>query len=178
MSVQEVIDLTTESLVPLVIEINSSPSSSRDDRKSKRKRKSLNSKSSSATTPELPSTLSHSNELSTKSDHSAKRKRTNEMSESNGRCSDEHDDSEEQGKPDSADLFFVDLSPAVIPSIPVSQESTTNGENEKVEALLLPSHVTVFGSALVEIISQPLSDSDDNEFIKYLDYDDTRVGTQ
>jgi hypothetical protein len=176
MSVQEVIDLTTESPVQLAVNtLDPSANSSQDGRKLKRKKKSLNSKFSSTGTPdEVPSTPSDSNERSAKP---PKRKRIDKTSGSNERCSQTH--SGEPDKSDSADLFFVDLSPTVIPSIPVSQESSsaTNGETKKVDKLLLPSHVTVFGNALVEIISQPLSDSDDDEFIKYLDYEDTRVCT-
>ena len=173
MSVQEVIDLTTEA--PVVLAVNTldpGANSSRDSRKLKRKKRF----SKPSTPEEVP--LSDSNERSPKFDHLPKRRRT---SGSHERHSPTHDHPGEPVKPDSTDLtdlFFVDLSPAVIPSIPVSQElsSTTNG-NEKVDKLLLPSHVTVFGNALVEIISQPISDSDDDEFIRYLDYEDTRVCT-
>lgn len=177
MSVHEVIDLTTES--PDRLASNSLDPSARDGRKLKRKKKSSNSKS--GTPEEVPSTLNDSNERNAKLDHSSKRKRIHETPKSNERRSQAHKrDSREPDKSDSAaGLFFVDLSPTTIPSIPVSHGSipTTNGENEKVGKLLLPSHVTVFGDALVEIISQPLSDSDDDEFIKYLDYEDTRVCT-
>ena len=185
MSVQEIIDLTTESPVPLAIDaLDSSANQSRDSRKLKRKKKSSNSKSSSTGAPEVPSSLSlsDSNERSAKLDHSTKRKRISETPEprtkSNERHSHKRDDSGEPNNSDSAGLFFVDLSPAIIPSVPVSNESlsTTNAENKTVEKLLLPPHVSVFGNTLVEIISQPLSDSDD-EFIKYLDYEDTRVCT-
>ena len=172
MSVHEVIDLTSES--PDQLANNTPDPSAQDGRKLKRKKRSSNSKS--GTPEEVPSTP---NERNAKLNHSSKRKRMHETSESNERRSQAHKrDSGEPDKSDSAaDLFFVDLSPTTIPSIPVSQEliPTTNGENEKVGKLLLPSHVTVFGNALVEIIPQPLSDSNDDEFIKYLDYEDTRV---
>jgi protein AIR1/2 len=179
MSVQEVIDLTTESPVQLAVDTpNPSANTSRDGRKLRRKKKSSNSKSSSTGTPEeVPSTLSNSNELNAKPDHPLKRKRIHETS--NERRSQTHKrDSGELDKSDSTDLFFVDLSPTAIPSIPIPQVSstTTNCETENVDKLLLPSHVTVFGNTLVEIISQP-SDSDDEQFIKYLDYEDTRVCT-
>ena len=172
MSVHEVIDLTTDS--PDQLANNTLDPSARDGRKLKRRKKSSNSNSG---TPD--STLDDSNERNAKSNHSSKRKRIRKTSESNERRSQAHKrDSGEPDKSDSAaNLFFVDLSPTAIPSIPVSQESIspTNDENEKVGKLLLPSHVTVFGNALVEIIPQPLSDSNDDEFIKYLDYEDTRV---
>lgn len=177
MSVHEVIDLTTES--PKKPAINTLDPNARDDRKLKRKKKSSNSKS--GTPEEVPSILNDSNERNTKLDRSSKRKRIHESPKSDERRSQAH--KRDSGKPDRSDsaagLFFVDLSPTAIPPIPLSQESIsiTNGENEKVGKLLLPSHVTVFGDALVEIISQPLSDSDDDEFIKYLDYEDTRVCT-
>jgi protein AIR1/2 len=178
MSVHEVIDLTTES--PDQLASNALDPSTLDGRKLKRKKKPSNSKS--GTPEEVPSTLNDSNERNAKLDRSSKRKRIHETSKNERRSQAHKRDSGEPDKSDSAaDLFFVDLSPtAIIPSLlPVSKESisTTNGENEKVPKLLLPSHVTVFGDALVEIISQPLSDSDDDEFIKYLDYEDTRVCT-
>lgn len=183
MPVQEVIDLTIESPVQLAAStLDPNADSSRDCRKLKRKKKSSNSKSSSTGIPEeVHSTLSDSNEHSAKLHHSPKRKRTHEMSGSVERRSQTHKrDSGEPEKSDSADLFFVDLSPTVIPSIPVSQESfsTTNCDTETVNKLLLPSHVTVFGNALVKILSQPLSDSDDDEFIKYIDYEDMKVCSQ
>ena len=166
----QVIDLATESSGQPAIDTLDPTSADppRNGQKPKRKKKSSNSKSSS--TPEVPSTPTLSD-----SNYPTKRKRIHETSGSNERCSNKRD----SGEPDSTDHeFFVDLLPTAIPSMPVSQESTTNIENETVEKLLLPSHVTVFGNALVEIISQPLSGSDDDEFIKYLDYEDTRVCTQ
>ena len=174
LAVHEVIDLTTES--PGKPASNALGPSARDGRKLKRKKKSSSSKS--VTPEEAPSTLNDSNERNAKLDHPSKRKRIHETPKSNERRSQAHKrDSREPDKSDSAaDLFFVDLSPTAIPTIPVSKESI-NDENEKVGKLLLPSHVTVFGDALVEIISQPLSDSDDDGFIKYLDYEDTRVCT-
>lgn len=178
-TVHEVIDLTTES--PDQPASNALDPNARDGRKLKRKKKS--SLSISGTPEEVPSTLNDSDERNRKLGQSSKRKRIHETPKTNERRSQAHKrDSGEPDKSDSAaDLFFVDLSPTAIPSTPVTQEqesiSTMNGENGKVGKLLLPSHVTVFGDALVEIISQPLSDSDDDEFIKYLDYEDTRVCT-
>lgn len=180
MSVHEVIDLTTES--PDQPASNTLDPSARDGRKLKKRRKSSNSKS--GTPEEVPSNLNlnDSNEGNAKLDRSSKRKRIHETPKSNERRrrrshAQKHDSGEPDKSDSVADLFFVDLPPTAIPSIPVSQEliSTTIGEDEKVGKLLLPSHVTVFGDALVEIISQPLSNSDDDEFIKYLDYEDTRV---
>jgi len=183
MPVQEVIDLTTESPAPLaIVTLDFNPNPSRDGRRPKRKKKSSSKASSGTGTPEVPSTLSlrDSNERYEKLDHSTKRKRIHETS---GFCTESNShkrDSEEPDKSDSMGLFFVDLSPTVMPSTPASQETslTTNAENEKIEKLLLPSHVTVFGNTLVEIISQPLSDLCDEKFIKYLDYEDTKVCTQ
>ncbi|KAF8812458.1 hypothetical protein BYT27DRAFT_7182901 [Phlegmacium glaucopus] len=176
---QGITDLTTESPAPLAIDtLDSSVNPSRDGRKPKRKKKSSNSKASSSpgTPEEVPSTLSlsDSNEPNAKSDHSTKRKRIRDAS---GFCTESNDHKPDSGEPDKSDgLFFVDLSPTVMPSMtePKEPSPTTNVENKKVEKLLLPSHVTVFGNTLVEIIPQPLSDSDDDEFIKYLDYEDTR----
>ena len=174
MSVHEVIDLTTES--PKQPASDTLDPNTRDGRKLKRKKKSSNSKSG---TPEEVPSMNDSNEPNANLGHSSKRKRIHETPKSNDRRSQAHKrDFGEPDKSDSAaDLFFVDLPSTAIPPMPVSQESisTMNSKSEKVGKLLLPSHVTVFGDALVEIISQPLSDSDDDEFIKYLDYEDTRV---
>ena len=169
---------------PLAMDaLDSRANPSRDSRKHK---KSSNSKPTSTGTPEVSSTLSlsNSNERGGKLDQPTKREWVYEetpgsYTESNGRLGHKRDGSGEPDNSDSADLFFVDLSPSAIPSIPVSQESsTTIVESKNIDKLLLPSHVSVFGNTLVEIISQPLSDSDDDEFIKYLDYEDTRVCTQ
>lgn len=91
---------------------------------------------------------------------------------------------EECGK----DLFFVDLAPAPIPAmrLPIqvvnidvpSGIANANPIDDAIEdkpKLLVPAHVTVLGSTPVEII-QPLSDGEvDEDFIDYLDFDDTKV---
>ncbi|KIM46209.1 hypothetical protein M413DRAFT_441278 [Hebeloma cylindrosporum] len=72
------------------------------------------------------------------------------------------------------DTFFIDLTPTAIP--PTSQRTppASNQPNDPKDELLIPSHVTVLGNTPTEIISDPLSDSGDVDFINYLDYGDTK----
>lgn len=87
--------------------------------------------------------------------------------------------------PDSS-LFFVDEAPSEIPSaakpstsasVPApSNKSETTTEEDK-PSLLLPPHVSVFehqGDAPIQIIPPAPLDSDDEDYIQYLDYDDDR----
>ncbi|KAJ3523629.1 hypothetical protein NM688_g8695 [Phlebia brevispora] len=86
---------------------------------------------------------------------------------------------------DDPPLFFIDEEPAEIPinAKPVTQPSvdkpveTKPQTEEEHSALLLPAHVIVFedaGDVPLEIIPPPPVDSDDDDYIDYLDYDDDR----
>ncbi len=70
-------------------------------------------------------------------------------------------------------FFFVDLNPEAVPLTNHDGQNTASVAKE--EKLLLPSHVTVLGSTPVEIVEFPLSVSKEEDFIKYLDYEDTKV---
>ena len=79
---------------------------------------------------------------------------------------------DEQAPSNEDDLFFVDVDPLSIPPQPPAQpelEPEAKDENK----LLLPAHVTVFGSTPVEIIAPTTSLEDDS--IQFLDYDDAKV---
>lgn len=84
---------------------------------------------------------------------------------------------------DFADLFFVDIKPTSIASAAkptnttrAPSEPTSNKEVDKPQ-LLLPEHVSVFGlgesgEGPVEIIRPLTPNTDEEDFIEYLDYDD------
>ena len=76
---------------------------------------------------------------------------------------------------DQQDAFFIDLTPASIPPISQCTPQISDKSNDCQNKLLVPSHVIVLGNTPSEVISTPLSDSDDEDFIKYLDYEDTKV---
>lgn len=81
---------------------------------------------------------------------------------------DERDDS------DAQDLFFVDLTPAVLPS--ASQHimnPAKDSQDEQPQKLLLPAHIQVFGSTPVELV-EPTQDEQGEDFIDYLDFDSSR----
>ena len=86
---------------------------------------------------------------------------------------------EEETAPTEDDLFFVDVEPlAAVQDKPhVQPEPTYAPEHEQPvdNKLLLPAHVTVFGSTPVEIIAPTTSMEDDS--IQFLDYDDAKVCT-
>jgi protein AIR1/2 len=68
-------------------------------------------------------------------------------------------------------LFFVDLAPIPLAAQPSTIELPK--EEEKARKLLLPAHVSVFGSTPVEILAPTTSLEDDS--IQFLDYDDGKV---
>jgi hypothetical protein len=86
---------------------------------------------------------------------------------------------------DAADLFFIDVKPAPVPSTngPTLSRPPAAGTGETstdAPALFLPAHVSVLPSANgssvpVKIIEETEVHSDDEEFIEYLDYDDRKV---
>jgi protein AIR1/2 len=78
---------------------------------------------------------------------------------------------------DQNDSFFIDLTAATIPPISQRTPPTSNQPNDPQNKLLVPSHVTVLGNTPteIEIVSSPLSDSGDDDFINYLDYEDSKV---
>ncbi|KAF7789446.1 hypothetical protein EIP86_000391 [Pleurotus ostreatoroseus] len=83
-------------------------------------------------------------------------------------------------------LFYIDEEPAEIPALskpttdpppnkPAPKPDETAQSNTP--GLLLPAHVTVFegnGEAPIEILPPPPLDSEDDDYIEYLDYDDNR----
>lgn len=76
---------------------------------------------------------------------------------------------------DEGELFIIDLTPMPIPSLVVSATNAADSTAETTAKLLVPAHVTVLGSTPVEII-KPLDESEkDEDFINYLDYDDSKV---
>lgn len=73
----------------------------------------------------------------------------------------------------AADIFFIDIKPVPLP--PAAQYSASSGpaDENQTAKLLLPAHVSVFGTVPVEIL--PPVDPDEDDYIEYLDYDDRKV---
>ncbi|KAF7301653.1 hypothetical protein MIND_00730800 [Mycena indigotica] len=67
-----------------------------------------------------------------------------------------------------ADFFCVDLAPADI-TIDIAQPNVANGKH-----LILPAHVTVFGDTTEITLPAIESDSEQEDYIEYLDYNDNR----
>lgn len=87
----------------------------------------------------------------------------------------------------SSTLFFVDDAPAEVPTVaqfrPPNVASTTEIANpdqrpeENRSSLLLPAHVSVFegsGNTPIQIIAPAVIDSEEEDYIEYLDYNDDR----
>ncbi|KAH9482625.1 hypothetical protein JR316_0004725 [Psilocybe cubensis] len=182
----EIIDLTTPPPIPQpstvhldsshavqVEEVTEAATSQKPRRK--RKRKSRNSHNSPATTACPSSRSSPDREL----DFEAQAKRKRSDPSSSGRTSQENGlqditDKQDNLQAEDQDLFYVDVTPVPVPS---ARQIMAERSNEPVETsgkLLVPAHVTVLGSTPVEIISQPAVDSEDENFIDYLDYDDSK----
>ncbi|KAF8165372.1 hypothetical protein B0H34DRAFT_235944 [Crassisporium funariophilum] len=180
----EVVDLTSPSPPRTTIALANSdanlvdsPTPSGLENRKARRRKSR--KSSTNALLDSPASRSRNNSVERipepQSDRRVKRKRRSASPETPGGRENRRFRQDEKKPPaaEPKDIFFVDLTSTATPS---SQETQviSNPENGSSSKLLLPSHVTVFGSTPVEVIPQPLSDSDDDGFIKYLDYDDAR----
>lgn len=82
------------------------------------------------------------------------------------------------------ELFFFDATPAPVVTEP-TQTSNTQPESSKSAAdrLLLPSHVSILnagadGAVPVEIVPQLPVDSEEENYIEYLDYEDRKVCNQ
>ncbi|KAF9462622.1 hypothetical protein BDZ94DRAFT_1194232 [Collybia nuda] len=74
---------------------------------------------------------------------------------------------------DDSKLFFIDVKPAPLPttSFPVSPAI----EDGRIgPSLLLPAHVSVFGTTPLEILPSPSMNSDGDDYIDYLDFDDRK----
>ncbi|KAJ6599088.1 hypothetical protein DFH09DRAFT_1021879 [Mycena vulgaris] len=68
-------------------------------------------------------------------------------------------------------LFFIDAAPAPLPS--AALYSATAPASEKPIDLILPAHVSVFGETPIDIPATAL-DSDEDDYIEYLDYDNRK----
>ena len=197
----EIIDLTSPK--PVVHEIPDSgpdlaeapaaqPSAAQESRKKKTRRSKRSSLNPSASTP-----VSRNSRASSRAGDAeppspeprAKRKRRDESPSEESRAQPSNrrarremerekakEQKREDGELDEGELFVVDLTPMPIPSLviaPTRAADATTGETTA--KLLVPAHVTVLGSTPVEII-QPLAESEkDEDFINYLDYDDSKV---
>ncbi|CAA7259740.1 unnamed protein product [Cyclocybe aegerita] len=78
----------------------------------------------------------------------------------------------------SQDLFFIDLNRSHLPSNPpetLAFDQPLELDEQPSGKLLLPSHVVILGDTPVDIITQALPDSDEDDFIKYLEYDDRQT---
>ena len=82
---------------------------------------------------------------------------------------------------DSSNIFFVDLTPASLPTSlnpPIDENRTPGHEQKAPTTLLLPAHVSVAdmeaGEVSIQILPPP-SDSDEDSYIEYLDYDNPKV---
>ncbi|KAG5637770.1 hypothetical protein H0H81_003271 [Sphagnurus paluster] len=70
------------------------------------------------------------------------------------------------------DIFFFDLEPAILPSVAVFATARNPIPEEKSEkTLLLPAHVSLFGTEPV-VILPPTTNSGEESYIDYLDLDD------
>lgn len=78
------------------------------------------------------------------------------------------------GPSDSA-VFYIDTAPAPLPSTSQFHAASENsGPAEESPKLLLPSHVSVFGTDPVQILP-PAEPEIDGDHIEFLDFDERRV---
>ncbi|KAK0468352.1 uncharacterized protein EV420DRAFT_460559 [Desarmillaria tabescens] len=75
---------------------------------------------------------------------------------------------------DDSKLFYFDLDPVPLPNVVQKAEKAGDSEEGGPSKLLLPSHVQVLGSVPVEILPPSPSDSENEDYIDYLDYDDRK----
>lgn len=70
------------------------------------------------------------------------------------------------------ELFVLDATPAVLPAAARYIAATTVEEPSE---LILPAHVSVFGETPAPILPTEPLDSDEEDYIEYLDYDNRKV---
>lgn len=102
--------------------------------------------------------LSPQNQHSRRSSRSPRRKRTPPSEPS----------------PSDSNLFFIDVNPTPLPITSIFVVPTIV-DNQAGPSLLLPAHVSVFGATPVEILPSPNANSDEEDYIDYLDFDDRKV---
>jgi len=182
MAATEIIDLTGPSSsqnappdndVLFVTNINSPRPESRSTRRKRSKKSSTNATPSTT----APPSRSNSLERNPDTERRVKRKRRDSQDDAEVGQSTKHSRRDSKVEEDASgkenvEFFFFDLNPTSIPSI--SETLAPESKEEIGGKLLLPAHITVLGSTPVEIIAPP-SDSEDEDFIKYLDYDDAKV---
>lgn len=76
--------------------------------------------------------------------------------------------------PSDLNLFCIDVNPAQLPITSLFVAPTIM-DNQAGPSLLLPAHVSVFGATPVEILPSPNANSDEEDYIDYLDFDDRKV---
>ncbi|KAJ7129711.1 hypothetical protein C8R44DRAFT_872937 [Mycena epipterygia] len=69
------------------------------------------------------------------------------------------------------ELFFIDDNPAPLPS---EARYTTVSVGEEPAGLILPAHVSVFGETPADLPAAAALDSDEDDYIEYLDYDNRK----
>lgn len=72
-------------------------------------------------------------------------------------------------------LFFIDVQPTPMPQTAFFMPSHTHTQEMTNPPLLLPAHVSVFGTEPVEILPSTIPDPDEEDYIEYLDFDDRKV---
>lgn len=172
----QIIDLTQFPDLDVEIEsaIQAQTSSGHESRRNRRRKSRRSTANSSPAPTDLPRSnslerLAHAH-ISTTLDYEDLR------GHSTNQCVNGKNQEIENAKgSDQNDSFFIDLTAAAIPPVSQCTPPTSNQPNDPQNKLLVPSHVTVLGNTPTEIISSPLSDSEDDDFINYLDYEDTKV---
>lgn len=71
-------------------------------------------------------------------------------------------------------LFFIDETPVPLPSAARYTAAATVEETPGL-GLILPAHVSVFGESPAVILPAEPLDSDEDDYIEYLDYDNRKV---
>lgn len=172
----QIIDLTQtpDSDVGIRSGILAQNSSSQESRRNRRKNSRRSTANSSPALTDLPQ--SNSLERTTEAQRSTMLKCEDPREHSTNQCLNGTNQEIENAKgSDRKNSFFIDLTPAAIPPIFRRTPPALNQSNDPQNKLLVPSHVTVLGNTPTEILSSPLSDSGDDDFINYLDYEETKV---
>ncbi|KAF8974755.1 hypothetical protein BDZ97DRAFT_1775256 [Flammula alnicola] len=142
----------------------------------KKRRRSKKSSVNAGSTKATPESRSTSEERNPELDVKRKRKKSSMEGHTENPTRHGRKDDEKPENVGSQDIFFVDLAPAPIPSLrpTTAQVPNTSNGSEASGKLLVPAHVTVLGSTPVEIIHPLTEDEEDEDFIKYLDYEDSK----
>jgi protein AIR1/2 len=175
----EVIDLTLDSPPPKDGASDDKSARKKEERRKRRKEKGETSeerkREKREATRERDSHRSSRREHDRDADDRKRRRESSREHDPDTKRARHHSDRKRERDPDPPvpdnALFYVDETPTALPAA----ARYTSATAEESPALILPPHVSVFGETPAAILPAEPLDSDEDDYIEYLDYDNRKV---